>query len=87
MNKNSTRLADQYLAALQTHLAQGPGANLTTAEALGRQAIRGGLETLDLVEIHALALVALMARGLDSETATGWSSRPGVFSDRPFCHS
>ncbi len=61
MSPKSHDLVDQYLLALQAHLAQDAQASLTPAAELGRLAVQMGLETLDLVQIHELAFVALMS--------------------------
>lgn len=46
-----------YQAALQRFLALGAGASLKAARHLGRQAVRLGLETLDLALVHEQALL------------------------------
>lgn len=81
MNTKSGRLADRYLVALRTHLAQDPQANLAPADELGRQAMRMGLEFLDVAEIHELALVALMPPGHapGNGNGNGTIQRAGMF--------
>jgi two-component system sensor histidine kinase DegS len=59
MKKNLLELSQQYVAALEKHLKQGPGASLKPALNLGRQAVALGLETLELARIHEQALIAL----------------------------
>jgi signal transduction histidine kinase len=57
---STSRLAARYLAALRAHLSHGEDSSLATANALGKQALKQGLDTLDLARIHELALVALL---------------------------
>jgi len=59
MKTKLSRLSDRYLAALRTHLKQGPKANLQSACGLGRRTLAIGLQTLDLAKIHEEALTAL----------------------------
>jgi two-component system, chemotaxis family, protein-glutamate methylesterase/glutaminase len=59
MKQKLIRLPQQYVAALERHLKQGPQASLQPALKLGRQAVALGLETLDLARIHDQALAAL----------------------------
>ena len=79
MNMKADGLADRYLTALRTHLAPGRQASLAPADKLGHQAMRMGLETLDLVQIHELALVALMSPGHPSGNGAGTIKRAGRF--------
>jgi len=79
MNTKSRRLADRYLVALRTHLTQGPQANLAPADKLGRQAMQMGLETLDLAQIHELALVALVLPTHPPGDGNGTIQRAGSF--------
>jgi signal transduction histidine kinase len=59
MKQKLIRLSQQYVAALEKHLKQGPQAGLQTALKIGRAAVALGLETLDLARIHEQALVTL----------------------------
>ena len=61
MKRKLARLSQRYVAALQTHLRQGPRAipPCGTARRLGRQAAALDLETLDVARIHEGALAAL----------------------------
>jgi len=59
MESKSSRLPGRYLAALRKHLQQGPQASLQPARALGQEAVRLGLETLDMARIHEGAFAAL----------------------------
>jgi signal transduction histidine kinase len=58
MKRRSGGLARCYQTALRHFLKQGPAASAQPAEELGRQAVRLGLETLDLALIHEQALIA-----------------------------
>jgi signal transduction histidine kinase len=58
-----SRLSGRYLAALLTHIDQGPQAGLEAARALGSEALSIGLETLDLAKLHDEALAALVPPG------------------------
>ena len=63
MKRNVTRLSQQYAAALQKHLRQGPRASLQPAHDFGCQAVALGLETLDVARIHEGALATLETAG------------------------
>jgi len=56
-------LSERYLAALRTHLKQGPKADLQSACGLGRQTLAIGLQTLDLARVHEQALTTLSSSG------------------------
>ncbi len=60
MNSKSTSLSRRYAAALREHLKRGPRAGAAPAADLGRQAVVGGLGTLDLVRIHERAMAQLL---------------------------
>jgi two-component system sensor histidine kinase DegS len=59
MKQKLIGLSQRYVAALRTHLKQGPRATLQPALQLGRQAVTLRLETLDLARIHERAVTAL----------------------------
>ena len=59
MKTKLSSLSERYLAALRTHLKQGPKANLQSACGLGRRTLAIGLQTLDLARIHEQALTTL----------------------------
>ena len=59
MKQNSTRLTQQYVTALRSHLKSGPQTSLQPALRLGRSAAALGLDTLDLARIHEQALATL----------------------------
>jgi signal transduction histidine kinase len=63
MKSKLRALSGRYLAALRRHLKHSPRASLEPARGLGRQAVAGGLETLDVARIHQRALAALEASG------------------------
>jgi signal transduction histidine kinase len=77
MKRKLARLSQQYVAALQTHLRQGPRAipPCGTTRRLGRQAAALNLETLDVVKIHEGALAALEA----SSSKDGVIERAEIF--------
>lgn len=58
MNAQSRLLSRSYLVALRKHLAQDGKAGLGAGR-LGHRAVRLGLETLDLAQMHEAALVVL----------------------------
>src|SRR5208282_6239688 len=60
MKQKLNGLSDRYLAALQTHLKQGPRGSLEAALGLGRMAVALGLETLELARMHERALATLL---------------------------
>lgn len=64
MKQKLSELSQRYLAALEKHLKQGPGASLLPALKLGREAVALGLETLELARIHEQALVKLQLSGV-----------------------
>jgi signal transduction histidine kinase len=68
MKQKLTRLSRRYAWALKKYLTQGPRGNLQPARGLGVQAVKLGLETLDVAKIHEETLAALEA----------FSSRDGV---------
>ncbi len=63
MKRKLSAFPGRYLAALKTHLKQGPHASLEPARRLGRQAVTLGLETLDVAKTHEQALATLAASG------------------------
>ncbi|MCX6873736.1 MAG: hypothetical protein NTW21_08000 [Verrucomicrobia bacterium] len=69
-NSPLSRLADKYLAALRTHLEQGPEVNLQAACEIGREAVAIGQETLDLARIHTQALTQLL---VPDDSSAGWT--------------
>jgi signal transduction histidine kinase len=75
MKRKLTGLSREYTAALRKHLKQGPQASLQPARALGRQAVAGALETLDVAKIHDGALAALEA----SSSKDGIIKRAEIF--------
>jgi signal transduction histidine kinase len=79
MKRKLTRLSRRYVAALRKHLQQGPRTSLQPARALGRQAMAGGLETLDLARIHERALIALVLPSSSPGTREAMVRRAGIF--------
>ena len=58
IKRKSIVLARRYRAALRRYFKQGAAASLKPAVRLGHQAVKLGLETLDLALIHEQAMVA-----------------------------
>lgn len=56
----SSLLPARYTAALRTHLEQGRQASLQPAHELGAEAVKIGLETLDLAKVHHQALETML---------------------------
>ena len=80
MNKSPlNRLSDAYLSALRTHCEQGPQPALQTARGIGREAVRCGLETLDLAKIHHRALAHLLGPGAASGSREDLTARAAAF--------
>jgi signal transduction histidine kinase len=75
MKRKLTGLSQQYVAALRTHLRQGPRASLQPAHDLGCQAAALDLETLDVARIHEDALATLEA----SRSRDGFIKRAEIF--------
>jgi two-component system sensor histidine kinase DegS len=73
------RLSGTYLSALRTHFEQGPQVGLQTARGIGREAVRGGLETLDLAKIHHRALAQLLGPGAASGSREDLTARAAAF--------
>jgi signal transduction histidine kinase len=61
MKQNLIRLSRRYVWALRKYLTLGRGATLQPARGLGIQAVKLGLETLDMARIHVEALAAVEA--------------------------
>jgi signal transduction histidine kinase len=59
MKQNLIALSQEYATALHTRLKPGARASLPAALALGRSAVRLGVETLELARMHERALSAL----------------------------
>jgi signal transduction histidine kinase len=72
-------LSRQYVAALRKHLNQGPRASLQSADRLGRQAMAGGVETLDIARMHKQALITLVSPSYSAGTRDGIIKRAEVF--------
>jgi signal transduction histidine kinase len=63
MKRQLLALSRRYQAALQKHLQPGPKSGVPPTHQLGEQAVKLGLETLDLARIHKTAMTVLMPRG------------------------
>jgi signal transduction histidine kinase len=60
MKPDSQTLPSRYLTALRKHLKGGSDTNLKAARRLGLQAIKEGLQILDLAKVHEQALSVLI---------------------------
>lgn len=74
MKQKLTWISRCYVSSLRKYLAQGPGAAPQGARVLGLQAVKLGLETLDMAKIHQETLATLEA----------FSSRDGVIKRSEF---
>lgn len=59
MKQKLTGWAQRYVMTLRAHLKPGARIGMRAAQALGRQAVALGLETLELARIHQQALIVL----------------------------
>jgi hypothetical protein len=59
MKPTAARFSRRYVMALRKHLKGGPGESFVPAARLGRAAVAGGLETLEMARIHEGALATL----------------------------
>jgi signal transduction histidine kinase len=73
--QNLIQLSQQYAAALEKLLKQGPGADLQPASKLGHAAVALGLDTLELARMHDQALAALGLSGVNN----AFTKLAGVF--------
>jgi signal transduction histidine kinase len=58
MKRNVPDMSKRYLEALRRHLQQGRQAGKQPAQALGLEALAGGLRTADLAKLHEQVMVA-----------------------------
>jgi signal transduction histidine kinase len=63
MKKKTLNISTRYSSELRKRLSGAGRDSVRRADALGRSALRGGLETLDLASIHGDALLGLMPAG------------------------
>lgn len=77
IQEHRANLSRLYQAALQAYLRQGPGSDLDPAREVGRQAVRLGLEILDLARVHEIALAVLVLPS--ASASTGLFGRAGLF--------
>ncbi|HLX69885.1 MAG TPA: hypothetical protein VKV04_09695 [Verrucomicrobiae bacterium] len=61
MKQNLSRLSRRYAGAWKKFLRQGSQATVRPARGLGLQAVKLGLETLDVAKIHEATLATLEA--------------------------
>src|SRR5437660_1343691 len=79
MARKLSGLSKHYVAALRTHLKQGPRASLQPAQGLGRRALSLGLETLTLARVHEQALITLVVPGDSPGAREAMVRRAGRF--------
>lgn len=63
MKQELTGLSRRYALALKKYLRQGPRATVHPARRLGLQAVKLGLETLDVAKVHETTLAGLEGSG------------------------
>jgi signal transduction histidine kinase len=78
MKRQLLALSRRYQAALQRHLQQGPKSRVQPAVRLGQQAVKLGLETLDLARIHKATMTTLVRNG-SSSARNQMVKRAGIF--------
>lgn len=78
MQTKLPKLAKRYFAALSRHV-RGAALDLKTARSLGVQAMRLGLETLDLARLHEEALTTLVLPGDSPHSSDSIIRRAGAF--------
>jgi signal transduction histidine kinase len=76
MKRKLSALSQRYVAALEKHVKRRQ-ASLKPARGLGQQAVKLGLETLDIAKIHDEALAKLEA----SSSRDGFIRRARIFFD------
>jgi signal transduction histidine kinase len=69
----------RYQAALLTYLKQGPGGRLQPARGMGQQALRAGLQTLDMAKLHEQILVTHVLPGRPAGKRSVLIKRAGAF--------
>ncbi len=79
MNRKARGLAQRYQVALRHYLKPGPAASLQPATKLGHQAVRLGMETLDVALLHERALIVQVLPGCSPADRARLVKRAGVF--------
>ncbi len=79
MKTKKLLLAKRYLAALAKHVRSGAALNLKSARSVGVEAMRLGLETLDLARLHEEALTTLALPHDSKHSADAIIRRAGAF--------
>lgn len=82
MDAMSHRLAGRYQVTLRANLEHGLAAPDGAATALGRQALKLGLDTAGLVQLHDQALVAVMFPDHPPGSGDGTIEKAGAFLRR-----
>ena len=77
------RAEELYQGALRTYCGQGshedPQEGLQAAHAFGAEALKIGLDTLDLARIHDQAMQTLLSKHSSADTREKWTRRAEVF--------
>jgi signal transduction histidine kinase len=79
MTRKRTDLSRLYLASLQQHLKEGPGASMSQARAVGHLAVQDGFEILDIARIHEIAIATLILPTYSPETSGVLLGRAAAF--------
>ena len=74
-----TSWSEEYLAALRTYMEQSPLGSFESARALGRKALRLGMETLELARFHDLAVDRLVPQEADTGERESLTARAAIF--------
>jgi signal transduction histidine kinase len=73
------KFSRRYQAALLTYLGQSSAARLQSAQGMGQEALKAGLQTLDLAKLHEQILVAEALPGCTAGKRTALIKRAGSF--------
>lgn len=74
-----SKLGEQYLAALRSHIEQASPASLQAAHGLGSRAVALGLETLDLAKLHDHAVAELLPPSCTKEVHDAMAMQAAPF--------
>jgi len=79
MKRKLINFSRGYEEALRRRLKEGPRASVALAQRLGRQALRDGLQTLDLAKLHERVLVTQILPGCPSGKRATLVKQAGIF--------
>jgi two-component system sensor histidine kinase DegS len=79
LNQETLNLSRRYETGLRNRLRRPARLPSLQAEGLGRAAVSGGLETLDLAHIHGQALLAILPADCSSKVRIRTAERAGAF--------